>query len=173
MMIRLIAFDVDGTLTDGSLFMGPDGEVCKKFHARDGLGLSLAHRMGYIVGFITGRKSPFAEKRAAELHLDFVLDGIDDKVSALDSLLKEYGISREEAAYMGDDLNDLPLLLRVGLPAVPADACRECAAAAKFVSPCRGGEGAARTLIEKIIKEDGRWEEALSHYTEKHEKNLQ
>lgn len=172
-MIKLIAFDVDGTLTDGSLILGPEGEVCKKFNARDGLGLSLAHRMGYTVGFITGRKSPFAERRAQELSLDFVLDGVDDKVSALDRLLKKYGFSWEEAAYMGDDLNDLPLLLRVGLPAVPQDACGDCLEAAHFISSCKGGEGAARSLIERIIKREGRWKEALSHYLEIQEKNFQ
>lgn len=172
-MIKLIAFDVDGTLTDGSLILGPEGEAYKKFNAKDGLGLSLAHRMGYIVGFITGRKSPFAEQRARELSLDFILDGIDNKVSALDRLLKQNGISWEETAYMGDDLNDLPVLLRVGLPAVPKDACGDCLGAARFISPCCGGEGAARSLIERIIKGEGRWKEALSHYLDQQEKNFQ
>lgn len=88
--IRLIAFDVDGTLTDGTLVMGPEGEAYKLFNAHDGLGLSLAHRMGYITGFITGRKSVLVENRAKELSCDFVLMGVKDKVEALEGLLQEY-----------------------------------------------------------------------------------
>ena len=162
--IRLIAFDVDGTLTDGTLLMGPEGEAYKLFKAHDGLGLSLAHRMGYITGFITGRKSVLVENRAKELSCDFVLMGVKDKVEALEGLLQEYHLSWDEAAYMGDDLNDLPLFEKVGFSGCPADGMTENKKAASFISTCSGGRGAAREFIETILKAQHRWKEGVSSY---------
>lgn len=86
--VKLIAFDVDGTLTDGTLVIGFDGEPVKLFHARDGLGISLAHRMGYVTGFITGRKSKLVENRGKELQVDFILMGVSNKVEAMEKILK-------------------------------------------------------------------------------------
>lgn len=171
-MIKLIAFDVDGTLTDGSLYIGKDGETVKKFHAQDGLGLSLAHKMGYKVGLITGRKSPFAEARGRELHLDFVLTGITDKVKAMEDLLSSYGFSKEEASYMGDDWNDLSLLKVVGLPATPINGREENKRLALFISSKEGGNGAARELIEFILTQEGRMEEAISTYLQEGAKEV-
>lgn len=165
--IKLIAFDVDGTLTDGTLVMGPEGEAYKLFNAHDGLGLALAHRMGYKTGFITGRRSILVEKRAKELSCDFVLMGISDKVSALAELLDRYGLSWDEAAYMGDDLNDLPLFEKVGYSGCPADGMNENKKEAAFISTCSGGHGAAREFIETIIKSQHRWKEAVSSYYKK------
>lgn len=162
--IKLLAFDVDGTLTPGYLVMGALGENSKIFHARDGLGLALAHRMGYITGFITGRRSKIVETRGQELAADFVLMGVVDKVKAMESLLEKYGLSWEEAAYMGDDLNDLPLLERAVFSACPKDGVKEVRDVADFVSHFRGGEGAARELIEKILKAQHRWKEAVDSY---------
>lgn len=162
--IKLLAFDVDGTLTPGFLVMGASGENSKLFHVRDGLGLSLAHRMGYITGFITGRRSQIVEARGNELQVDFILMGVTDKVKAMESLLKKYGLSWEQAAYMGDDLNDLQLLERAGFSACPRDGVKEARKAADFVSRCRGGEGAAREFIEKVIKAQHRWKEAVDSY---------
>lgn len=170
--VKLIAFDVDGTLTDGTLVMGSGGEAYKLFNAHDGLAISLAHRMGYAVGFITGRTSPIVEARAKELSCDFVLMGIRDKVSALQQLLRERALGWDEAAYMGDDLNDLPLFSRVGLSGCPADACEENQSAADFISQYNGGRGAAREFIECILRSQGRWEEAVSSFQDVDQKDL-
>lgn len=162
--IKLLAFDVDGTLTSGVLVMGEAGEAFKLFHARDGLALALAHRMGYKTAFITGRKSPIVENRGRELSVDFILMGISDKVSAMEKLLQEEGLSWEEAAYMGDDLNDLPLLEKVGLAASPRDGVKEVRECADFISRFEGGRGAARELIEKVMKSQHLWKEAVDSY---------
>ncbi len=161
MAIRLIAFDVDGSLTDGRIFLGENGETMKVFSARDGLGLSRAAKMGYLVGVITGRASPVVEVRAKELGMNFSLLGVSDKVAAMEGLLEKYGLSWEEAAYFGDDWNDLKLMRRVGLSGAPADATEENRKAADFVSEKKGGEGAARDFISFIWKRDHRYEEAL------------
>lgn len=170
--VKLIAFDVDGTLTNGLLVMGPAGEAYKLFNVHDGLAISLAHRLGYKVGFITGRTSAIVEARARELGCDFVLMGIKNKVEAMDGLLKKYEMKWEEAAYMGDDLNDLPLLTRVGASGCPLDSCDENQSACDFISHKRGGDGAAREFIEKILKSQDRWEEAVYSFCEIDQENL-
>ena len=165
--VKLIAFDVDGTLTDGTLIIGPEGEAVKLFHARDGLGLSLAHRMGYVTGFITGRKSQIVENRGKELQVDFILMGVSNKVEAMEHILADHGLSWKDAAYMGDDLNDLPLLKKVGFSGSPADGAPEARKASDFVSTLPGGKGAAREFIETILKSQHRWKEAVHSYRDK------
>lgn len=162
--VKLIAFDVDGTLTDGTLVMGPDGEALKLFHARDGLGISLAHRMGYVTGFITGRKSKLVENRGKELQVDFILMGVSNKVEAMESILERHGLTWKEAAYMGDDLNDLSLLKKVGFSGTPADGAWEVRKAADFISALPGGRGAARDFIETILKSQHCWKKAVNSY---------
>ena len=117
--IRLIAFDVDGTLTPGTLTIGAAGEIFKVFYAKDGLAISLAHKLGYVTGLVTGRTSEAVEKRREELHMDFAVMGAADKIAAMEEIQKQYGISWEETAYMGDDLNDLAVLGRAGLGGAP------------------------------------------------------
>lgn len=162
--IRIIAFDVDGTLTLGMLMIGPGGEVCKVFSARDGLGLSLAHRMGYITGLITGRASESVAYRQKELHMDFAEMNVTDKIAAMEAVRKHYGVAWEEIAYMGDDLNDLALMKKVGYSGCPADGADEVRQAADFLSEKNGGAGAARAFIESILKREGRWDEAVQSY---------
>ena len=164
MAIRLMAFDVDGSLTDGRIYLGENGETLKVFSARDGLGLSRAAKMGYLVGVITGRSSPVVEARAKELGMAFSLLGVSDKVAAMEELLAKYGLSWEETAYFGDDWNDLALMHRVGFSGAPADATEENRQEADFVSEKKGGEGAARDFITRIWKRDHRYEEALSGF---------
>lgn len=159
-----MAFDVDGTLTPGRLIFGPDGEVYKAFHVRDGMAFALAHRMGYKVGVITGRSSEIVSRRMEELKADFIEMNVSDKVAVLDSVRRRFGLSWEETAFMGDDLNDLPLFSRCGYAGCPSDGCGENREAADFLSSCAGGEGAAREFIETILKQQGRWQEAVSYF---------
>lgn len=162
--IRLIAFDVDGTLTSGVIVMGPAGEACKCFSARDGMGLSLAHRLGYRTGVITGRSSAIVRRRVEELRMDFAEMDVKDKVAAMEDLRARYGLEWDEIAYMGDDLNDLALMMRVGLSGCPADGAAEVRARASFLAAAPGGRGAAREFIEHILKEEGRWDEAVRSF---------
>ena len=113
--IKAFFFDVDGTLTSGTLILGTEGEAYKIFHAQDGMALGLAHRMGYITGFITGRTSDIVRVRAEELKVDVLLMGVKNKVQAVAAALEKYRLCWEEVAFMGDDLNDLPLFDKVGI----------------------------------------------------------
>ncbi len=169
MAIRLIAFDVDGSLTDGRIFLFEDGETVKVFSARDGLGLSRAAKMGYLVGVITGRSSSVVAMRAKELGMTFSLLGVSDKVAAMEGLLEKYGLLWEEAAYFGDDWNDLALMQRVGFSGTPADATEENRKEADFVSEKKGGEGAAREFLSYIWKQEQRYEEALGYFVKNRE----
>lgn len=149
--IRVVAFDVDGTLTDGSIYLGADGEALKRFCARDGMGMVLARRAGLVVGLISGRASAITRRRAAELELDFCYDGAHDKVAVLEAELTSRGYTWKDAAFMGDDINDVPVLQRVALAAVPADADVSAAAVAQYRSRCNGGRGAAREWLDRWL----------------------
>lgn len=162
--IRLIAFDVDGTLTPGTLIFGPEGEAYKSFFAKDGLAISLAHRMGFVTGLITGRTSDIVKKRQEELHMDFAEMGIKDKITAMEKVLSQYGLTWEEAAYMGDDWNDLALFSKVAVTGAPSDAAKEVKNRADFISAYPGGCGAAREFVEWIFKREGCWEKALDTF---------
>lgn len=157
--LRLIALDVDGTLTTGHLFIGPEGERLKAFHARDGMGIVLARRAGLKVGIITGRKSPITQRRSEELQMDFCAQGAADKVTALAQVLEEFGCTWEEAGFMGDDSNDLGVLARVGMAAAPADGTAEARELADFVATKEGGRGAVREWLEYILRRQGVWDE--------------
>lgn len=163
--LKLLAFDVDGTLTQGDIHMSEQGECEKIFNVRDGMGMILARVLGLKVGIITGRKGDITPRRAADLKLDFCLTGISDKVAAMQGLLDEYGWAWEEAGYMGDDLNDLGVLARVGMAAVPADATPEATAQADVVLRHCGGEGAAREWIEMVLKAQNKWQQAVELFT--------
>ena len=164
--IKLFLMDVDGTLTDGGVcLISPPvgGEILemKVFNAKDGAGLTLAHIMGLKTGFITGRKSPAVQRRAHEVHVDYVYLGQAKKTAAFEECLQKAGVTADETAYMGDDLPDLPLALRAGLAVAVSDAALELKAACHFITNARGGKGAAREVIELILKAQGRWEEAI------------
>lgn len=163
--IRLFLMDVDGTLTNGGvcLMSLPDGGVAemKIFNSQDGLGLKLAHIMGIKTGFITGRKSPAVQQRAQELSVDFVYLGQGKKMVAYEECLHNAGVSEEEVAYMGDDLPDMPVALRSGLAVAVANAAPDLKAISHYVTNAAGGAGAAREVVELILKAQGRWEEAI------------
>jgi 3-deoxy-D-manno-octulosonate 8-phosphate phosphatase (KDO 8-P phosphatase) len=164
--IKLFLMDVDGTLTDGGVcLISPPGggEILemKVFNAKDGAGLTLAHIMGIKTGFITGRRSPAVQQRANELHVDYVYLGQAKKTAAFEECMQKAGVTEEETAYMGDDLPDMPLAVRAGLAVAVADAALELKAVCHFITNARGGQGAAREVIELILKSQGRWEEAV------------
>jgi 3-deoxy-D-manno-octulosonate 8-phosphate phosphatase (KDO 8-P phosphatase) len=170
--IKLFLMDVDGTLTDGGVCLisstAADGSVSpivsemKVFNAQDGQGLSLAHTMGIQTGFITGRSSPAVAKRAAECKVTFVYLGQAKKTIAFEEAMQKAGVTQEEVAYMGDDLPDIPLAQRAGLAVCVADGAPELAAVCHFVTRRLAGRGAAREVVELILKAQGRWKEALA-----------
>lgn len=164
--IKLFLMDVDGTLTDGGvcLISQPDGggvAEMKVFNSQDGAGLKLAHIMDMKTGFITGRKSPAVQQRAKELLVDYVYLGQATKTQAYEECVAKAGVTEEEVAYMGDDLPDMPLAKRVGLAVAVANAAAELKALSHYVTKAEGGKGAAREVIELILKAQGRWEEAV------------
>jgi 3-deoxy-D-manno-octulosonate 8-phosphate phosphatase (KDO 8-P phosphatase) len=169
--IKLFLMDVDGTLTDGGVCListttaggseNPLVTEMKVFNAQDGQGLSLAHTMGIQTGFITGRSSPAVAKRAEELKVSFVYLGQAKKTQAFEECLQKAGVTEEEVAYLGDDLPDIPLARRAGLGVCVADGAPELKAVCHFTTHRAGGHGAAREVIELILKAQGRWEEAV------------
>ena len=162
--IRLIIMDVDGVLTDGGIYMGPDGEAMKRFDIKDGLGIALWHRAGAMTAILTGRSSKIVENRAKELHISVVRQGCTDKRAAYEEMKAELKISDEEIAYIGDDIIDLPVMKRAGLPVAVADAVPEVRAAARIVAAHKGGRGAIRETVECILRVQGRFEEAAALY---------
>jgi len=169
--IKLFLMDVDGTLTDGGVCListtAADGEgkpivsEMKVFNAQDGQGLSLAHTMGIQTGFITGRRSPAVARRAEELKVSFVYLGQASKTQAFEESMQKAGVTEEEVAYLGDDLPDIPLAERSGLAVCVADGVAELKQVSHYVTQRPGGRGAAREVIELILKAQGRWEQAV------------
>lgn len=157
--------DVDGVLTDGRLLFSPRGQVSQAFDIKDGLGLKLAQGAGLKVGILTARKSAAAQRRAADLGLDAVVVGRFDKRDAFAELLAEHHSSEHRVAYIGDDLPDLPVLLRCGLSFAPADACAEVRAVVHRVLERRGGRGAVREMVELVLRARGAWENAVATFT--------
>jgi 3-deoxy-D-manno-octulosonate 8-phosphate phosphatase (KDO 8-P phosphatase) len=169
--IKLFLMDVDGTLTDGGVCListitaadsgAPAVSEIKVFNAKDGQGLSLAHTMGIQTGFITGRRSPAVAQRAQELKVTFVYLGQATKTKAFEECLQRAGVTEEEVAYMGDDLPDIPLARRAGLAISVADGADELKAVCHYTTRRLAGHGAAREVIELILKSQGRWQEAV------------
>jgi 3-deoxy-D-manno-octulosonate 8-phosphate phosphatase (KDO 8-P phosphatase) len=159
--VELLVLDVDGVLTDGGLFYGPQGEALKRFDVKDGHGLVLAHLTGLRAAVLTARRSAIVEKRALELWLSPVSQGTRDKRAGLAALLEEAKVPASRAGYVGDDVNDLPPMSEVALACCPSDAVSEVRKIAHYVASARGGHGAVREIVELILKAQGRWEQAL------------
>ena len=159
--IELILSDVDGVMTDGGIHILDDGQQIMKFHIRDGMGVRLWREAGKRFGIVTGRKLESIRRRAADLWLDIIRLGIDDKLPAVDALAAEFGHHREQICYIGDDLLDLATIRAVGLGVAVADAVEDVRAAAKYVTSVLG-EGAVREVVELILKNTGRWDDVLS-----------
>jgi len=158
--IRLLILDVDGVLTDGSLIYGPDGDTQKVFNARDGLGIRLLMDEGLKIGIISGRSSSSVKIRMRELGLDdsMVILGSRDKKKDMAILQKLAGnLGDGETAVIGDDLPDLPMLVKAGFSACPADASTDVAAICDLVCGSPGGSGVVREIAELILKAKGRW----------------
>lgn len=153
--VKAIVFDVDGVLTGGEIVYGPGGEW-KIFHVLDGHGFTIARRAGLRVALLSGREAAVVETRAKDLGVP-VVQGASRKGEALAKLLAAWRVLPEEACYVGDDLVDLPALRRVGLPIAVANAVPEVKRAAAWVTTRRGGEGAAREVIERVLKAKGEW----------------
>ena len=153
-MIKLLIMDVDGTLTDGKIYMGSDGEVMKAFDIKDGYGIhDILPRLGIIPVIITGRKSKIVEKRAWELKINELYQNIRDKNKVVDQLLLKYGISEKEMAVIGDDENDLPMIWRCGVSGCPADAHEDVKSKCAYVCKKDGGDGAVREFIDYIAEQ--------------------
>lgn len=160
--IDLLLMDVDGTLTarDVTLLSQPDGSALeiKTFDAHDGQGLTLARSAGIRTGVITGRESAALRRRARELDIEFVYEKQPVKIPAYEEILKKTGLAEPRVAFLGDDLPDLPVMRRVGLAVAVGDAALEVKLAADFVTQAIGGKGAARELVELILKSKGMWQ---------------
>ena len=162
--VRLILFDVDGVLTDGTLLLHADGSESKVFDIKDGTGIVWAQRLGITVGFLSARSSAATAQRAAQLGITLVHQGVASKLETYEQIADSLMLDENAVAYMGDDILDLPVLARVGLAAAPADAVEDVRRRVHWVARARGGAGAARELIELILRAQGRWESLLSTY---------
>jgi len=162
--LEWILLDVDGVLTDGRLIYGPEGEQWKVFDVRDGAGLKLAQKAGLKVGILSGRGNEALRCRAAELELDALIMDCADKAAAFSELLAARQTAAERVAFMGDDLLDLPVLLRCGLSFAPSDAAPDVRERVHRVLQHRGGHGAVREMCEVVLRARGAWEPLLAAY---------
>ncbi len=161
---KLLLFDVDGVLTDGTVLIHGDGTESKNFAIRDGIAMVWAEHSGLRVGFLSARSSPTTPRRAEQLGISIVRQGVPNKAHAFESILRDEHLSEEQTAYMGDDVVDLAVLARAGLSAAPADAVAEVRERVDWVSSCNGGDGAARELIELVLRAQDRWEAVVARY---------
>jgi 3-deoxy-D-manno-octulosonate 8-phosphate phosphatase (KDO 8-P phosphatase) len=160
--IKLLILDVDGVLTDGSIILDNHGNELKSFHVRDGHGIKMLMNAGIYVALITGRQSKVVEKRANELGIRDVFQKCHDKTIAYDELARRYSLDDSEIAYLGDDIVDIPVLKKSGLPVVVADADETAKNFALMVTAKEGGRGAVREVCELLLKAKGLWED-LTH----------
>ena len=162
--VRLMIFDVDGVLTDGRLWYGPTGEALKAFHTLDGHGIKMLAQSGVAPAILSGRRSQAVAQRAAELGIGHVLQGIDDKRSAYSALLAQLGVQAEDTGYVGDDVVDLPVLLRCGFACAPREAPLAVRERVHYVCDAPAGGGAVRELCELLLRAQGTLDAALARY---------
>lgn len=163
-LIRLIIFDVDGVLTDGSLLFSEMGEEHKLFNARDGHGIKMAQAAGIDIAILSGRRSTAVDKRMAGLGVKHVYQGLDAKIPAFDALLEQLELTADRVAYVGDDVIDLPVMIRVGLAIAVQDAHPLVHQHAHWQTSLNGGRGAAREVCEFIMEAQGLLQPALESY---------
>ncbi|MBI9088265.1 MAG: HAD-IIIA family hydrolase [Desulfobacterium sp.] len=164
--LKLLLLDVDGVLTRGTVTYTDQGDEIKSFSVKDGLGLRLLMDAGIRVGIITGRRSNALVARCNNLGIDLLFDGIIDKVSALEAILAQTGITAGETAFAGDDLPDLCVMKRVGLAITVFDASPDVKKVARIITPQRGGEGAIRQVCEDVLKSKGLWDGIVARFSQ-------
>ncbi|MFO7964541.1 MAG: HAD hydrolase family protein [Desulfobacterales bacterium] len=163
--IDLLLLDVDGVLTDGSIIYDDRGIQIKAFSTKDGLGIRLLMESGVGVGILTGRTSDALEHRCRNLGISILYQNVTDKVDALDAVLKSTGVSYGRTAYMGDDLPDIPVMKKVGLPIAVSDAHDEVKKAAKIITQKTGGHGAVREIADAVLKAKNLWPDILKRFS--------
>lgn len=162
--VKLMIFDVDGVLTDGGLHFGPDGEVIKRFHVQDGLGIRLLQESGVQTAIITARQSPIVARRATDLGIHYVQQGVHNKRDAFERLLQQTGFSAEDCGFAGDDVIDLPVLLRVGFAASVPNGHPEVTSRVHFIAQAPGGQGGARNICDFILRAQQNYDKALEAF---------
>ncbi len=162
--LQLLLLDVDGVLTDGSLLIDETGRSVQRFNIKDGMGIRAWQSCGFQVGLLSARSGRAVTLRAMELDIDLVTLGAADKLTGYENLCRRVGVRDEQVVYIGDDLNDLPVLCRVALPIAPADAVSEVRQVAKRVTEAKGGRGCVREAVEHVLKEKGLWDRVLERY---------
>jgi 3-deoxy-D-manno-octulosonate 8-phosphate phosphatase (KDO 8-P phosphatase) len=162
--LKLLLFDVDGVLTDGTILVHGDGSESKQFNIKDGAAMVWAQRAGLGIGLLSARTADATSIRAAQLGLKVVVQGSANKLAGYEQILADQGLRDEEVGYMGDDLQDLPVLRRAGFSAAPADAAADVRAAVHWVSAAGGGRGAARECIEHVMRARGTWTPAVAEF---------
>ncbi len=155
--ISTFIFDVDGVLTDGSLLVLQDGLMARRMNIKDGYALQLAVKQGYHVFIISGGNAPEVKERLERLGVKNCFMQVSDKAKKLQEIMQGNALSREEIVFMGDDIPDLEVMGKVGLPCCPADAVEEIKEISKYISPVCGGEGCGRDVIEKVLKLQNKW----------------
>ena len=162
--IKMLATDVDGVLTNGTVIISSDGTESKAFHLLDGHGIKMWHRAGFQTAMISGRASGATTVRAEQLNIGFVRQGYKKKLPAFEELLAEASLTADEVIYIGDDLLDLPLVKRAGYGVAVANAVDELKEAADYITKKPGGEGAVREVIEQVLKSLGKWDKLMERY---------
>ena len=165
--IKALVTDVDGVLTDGSLTFDENGVEYKTFNAKDGQGIVMLNKTGFVTAIITARKNGTVRHRFKNLGMTKLYEGCKNKIAALKDFMAEYNLKPEEIAYVGDDLPDICVLRVVGLPCCPLDAVDEVRATAKFVSAKNGGKGAIREICDLILKSTGKYDQIVKEITNK------
>jgi 3-deoxy-D-manno-octulosonate 8-phosphate phosphatase (KDO 8-P phosphatase) len=162
--IKLMIFDVDGVLTDGSLHYGADGEALKTFNVHDGLGIKLLQEAGIKTAIISARKSPQVTRRAADLGIEFLHQGGHDKLTPFNSLLAQTGLTADQVGFIGDDVVDLPILTRVGFAVGVPNGRPDVISRAHHITQASGGRGAVREVCELLLKAQGAYDQIMAQF---------
>ena len=162
--IKLMVFDCDGVLTDGRIIYHSSGDESKNFDAHDGMGFNILKHTDIKTAIITGRNSSLLERRCQDLKIDFLFQGVLNKVGKINHLLQELGLTFENLLMMGDDWNDLPLILKAAISVCPANTCEDVKAFCDITTKHNGGRGAVRECIELLLTNQGSYEQALLSY---------